>query len=271
MLTAIRDFLFQDIYQFAALIEKCVTDPQSFFELELEDEEELVRRLLKPEKLTLLHAYIFRMIVVAQSRAYRTDRECYEDEEAARLILIFKEYGIPFVSYSSRPQGDLSRHEEDTGGVKDEDAFYNWFLANEDAFFDYWTQVTDEVFHIVFFNRRFLERFGSSLADYVKTELGEDSRARALLGSKIKRIGYYPSWLKTAVFHRDHGRCVFCLCDLSGLIATDRRLHIDHIVPLNRGGSNDPSNFQLLCEDCNLEKSDGPAKAGRLYIPWWDY
>ena len=32
--------------------------------------------------------------------------------------------------------------------------------------------------------------------------------------------------------------------------------HIDHIVPVNQGGTNDRENLQLLCAGCNLRKSD---------------
>jgi len=30
----------------------------------------------------------------------------------------------------------------------------------------------------------------------------------------------------------------------------------DHIVPKSKGGTNDPSNAQHLCRDCNINKSD---------------
>ena len=32
--------------------------------------------------------------------------------------------------------------------------------------------------------------------------------------------------------------------------------HLDHIVPLNRGGANTRHNIQLTCPDCNRMKSD---------------
>lgn len=44
-------------------------------------------------------------------------------------------------------------------------------------------------------------------------------------------------------------RCACCSTKLS------QGYHIDHIVPLARGGSNDRRNLQLLCPPCNLSKS----------------
>ncbi len=259
MLDAYRDFLFQDIYEFASLVEGCVVDPLTFIELGIEDDTSLIERLLKPHKLTLLHEYIFTMIRVWQSQDYRNNPDYYMDAAPERLRQIFEEYRLPLTVFPAD-----EAHE-------DSYVFYKWFQENQESFFQYWEQVTDEVFHIVFANRRFLQRFGLSLAEYLTSELSDGSEARKMIGRRICRPGRYPMWLKTAVFHRDHGRCVFCMCDLSGLISTDRRVHLDHIVPLNRGGSNDPSNFQLLCEACNLEKSDRSSRAGRLYIPWWGY
>ncbi|WP_179255459.1 HNH endonuclease [Burkholderia sp. HI2714] len=231
-----------------------------FFELGIEKDETLVNRIIKPHKLTLLHEYIFAMIRTWQSRDYRKNPDAHEQNEAQRLAPIFSEYRIPLTTFPT----------DDTFS-ESEDEFYNWFVENEDSFERYWTIVTDEIFHITFSNRRFLERFGASLAEYIRLKLPRNSTAYTLIGEKVARPHRYPSWLKKAIFYRDHGRCVFCMCDLSGLVATDRRLHLDHIVPLNQGGSNDPSNFQLLCAACNIKKSDGRPRAGTLYVPWWEY
>ena len=42
-------------------------------------------------------------------------------------------------------------------------------------------------------------------------------------------------------------KCVCCGVKLS-------MYHVDHIVPLSRGGSNDKMNIQILCGTCNLQK-----------------
>lgn len=44
-------------------------------------------------------------------------------------------------------------------------------------------------------------------------------------------------------------------CQLCGRGPEDAILQVDHIVPRARGGSNDPSNLQVLCAECNQGKS----------------
>ncbi|TWW38974.1 HNH endonuclease [Pseudomonas aeruginosa] len=50
------------------------------------------------------------------------------------------------------------------------------------------------------------------------------------------------------IFEFQRGRCANCL------IMLNSRYEIDHIVALSRGGSNWPSNIQLLCMPCNRSK-----------------
>lgn len=42
--------------------------------------------------------------------------------------------------------------------------------------------------------------------------------------------------------------CACCRCSIS------KSYHVDHIIPLARGGTNWPNNLQLLCAPCNLQK-----------------
>lgn len=45
-------------------------------------------------------------------------------------------------------------------------------------------------------------------------------------------------------------RCAYCQCRLV------KNRHIDHIIPVSKGGSNWPRNLQLLCAPCNQSKKD---------------
>jgi 5-methylcytosine-specific restriction endonuclease McrA len=51
------------------------------------------------------------------------------------------------------------------------------------------------------------------------------------------------------MFARQEGLCKACKCSL------ENGYHVDHIVPVKRGGSSWPKNIQLLCPPCNWSKS----------------
>jgi 5-methylcytosine-specific restriction enzyme A len=68
--------------------------------------------------------------------------------------------------------------------------------------------------------------------------------------NKTPRISIPPE-VRQYVLERDRSQCQSC-----GKSAEQARLHIDHIIPLAKGGTNDLSNLHTLCQHCNLSKSD---------------
>ena len=64
-----------------------------------------------------------------------------------------------------------------------------------------------------------------------------------------KRSRHIPASVRVSVLHRDSYKCAFC-----GRGAKQVQLEVDHIVPFSKGGSNDLSNLQALCIDCNRGK-----------------
>lgn len=70
-------------------------------------------------------------------------------------------------------------------------------------------------------------------------------RSENLSSSRSRHI---PSEVQRRVWRRDGGRCVQC--------GMREDIHFDHIIPFSKGGANTIENIQLLCQQCNLRKSD---------------
>ena len=68
---------------------------------------------------------------------------------------------------------------------------------------------------------------------------------------KVERAKMTDS-LRYDILKRDNFRCQIC-----GSSAQDGvKLHVDHIVPVAKGGQTIPSNLRTLCDRCNMGKSD---------------
>lgn len=69
-----------------------------------------------------------------------------------------------------------------------------------------------------------------------------------------EKTGYYREVtlsVRFSVFSRDCFTCVYC-----GKSSPDVKLHIDHLIPKSKNGSNKIENLVTACEECNIGKGD---------------
>lgn len=69
--------------------------------------------------------------------------------------------------------------------------------------------------------------------------------------AKIEARRTFSKDIKTEVLEKTEGRCAHC-----GKKLNENTFTIDHVIPLGKGGTNEPINLVPLCEKCNYEKND---------------
>lgn len=77
--------------------------------------------------------------------------------------------------------------------------------------------------------------------------------------------GYGHRWrqIREQIYQRDKGLCQECLRNGRYTTGTD----VDHVIPKSQGGTDSPSNLQLLCRDCHKQKTAREALNGRKTQP----
>ena len=95
----------------------------------------------------------------------------------------------------------------------------------------------------------------------------KELRKRTRLNNKAKanpyarRREWLPKAIRCQVAAKYKYKCRYC-----GRSAREVKTHVDHVVPLSRGGTDDIENLCLACVECNLKKSNKTwtAKHGQL-------
>lgn len=86
------------------------------------------------------------------------------------------------------------------------------------------------------------------LEDVIKEQNAKTEYQRQVAKERAKMT----DGLRYDILKRDHFRCQICgATEKDGI-----KLHVDHIVPVSKGGKTVPSNLRTLCSRCNLGKRD---------------
>lgn len=81
----------------------------------------------------------------------------------------------------------------------------------------------------------------------------------AVGGSFVGEQMAISNFRRAKVLAKLNGRCAYC-----GV--RPKRVHVDHIVPMSKGGSSGLDNLLPACEQCNIVKSDKDLEAFRKNI-----
>jgi 5-methylcytosine-specific restriction endonuclease McrA len=73
---------------------------------------------------------------------------------------------------------------------------------------------------------------------------------RARRARQRNALGMHTAEDVLRLYELQQGKCACCRKQLN------KQYHVDHIIPLIKGGTNDVLNLQLLCISCNTSKSD---------------
>ncbi|QXG81957.1 HNH endonuclease [Rhodospirillum rubrum] len=198
-------------------------------------------RIAKPYKRTLLHSFITNLTNAAHEEVFEV-----AEVECKNLRALVTQAGLLAPSWIN--EDDIHDHIDDLDK-----------LCRKAV-----DLITPTVFHLLFSDRNLLFRFQQRIAVHSSAH---QENAPGSTG-RIARCRV-PGWLRKAVFYRDQGRCQLCFSDLTGLISPAVNVHLDHMVPLASGGSNDPTNFQLACKKCNTSKGSKLKAEPARFMPYW--
>jgi hypothetical protein len=203
------------------------------------DDQDTLQRFAIPQRWTLLHQFIQARFVEFRLEEFEHFRDDMLDLVVSEYEAILKGYEVPYNDFEV-PNEMADDYEERTY----QHITYLRSLLPID-------RIVDDTFQLLFGDREFLLNFQQTVANVVR-QMRKHEHPHLLAKDGVIRRTRLPIWMKRGVFYRDRGRCINCGKDLTGAVVTGEEVHYDHMIPLIKGGTNDPTNFQLLCRSCNL-------------------
>ena len=143
------------------------------------------------------------------------------------------------------------------------------FLQHDLSQIEYYEQITKSMPGKVLKSHGWVEKLGEEyqLTDFdklsdsevkelidlcqVKLKIYLDDRGKKAFSHRRKSSGNISGTVKYEVLKKAKFRCELC-----GIPSDKKALEVDHIIPRNKGGIDDITNFQALCYSCNAMKRD---------------
>ena len=149
-------------------------------------------------------------------------------EDIAKTILSFDESQIDYYKkITTNMVGQVLRKHEIV--VKDKS---NYYLKGFEGFSSAQSKVL-------------IELCEAKINDYI------EEQGRNIWQHRRQSSGYISGTIRTEVYKRASTRCEAC-----GVSNHERATQVDHIIPRNKGGTDELSNLQALCYVCNAAKRD---------------
>jgi hypothetical protein len=221
-----------------------------------------VEKWSKPHKRTLLHDYIEAVYLEGQN--YTLDKH-FPGPVIKELKNILNAYNVDYSSVVETEHIEI--YEDGCGNDEAEEyagALQTFFIDNV------LNRFIDDIFTVLYSDKNFLFEFNKQCADIIATLKKDDYPELLKEDGVFKRISNKPVWLQNGVRLRDKERCSVCGDNLGRILTNSTKVNYDHIIPLQKNGNNDPTNWQLTCETCNKSKGDRNAEFKNVFSAFWE-
>ena len=164
-----------------------------------------------------------------------------------------------------------SNYKEDSSRILTQQAVYrkidkhqtrmkNWRESNKEHLKEYnkkWNEENRE--HVQKYRKQYVEE-NYEFVRALQRDWYENNKDHVLAYNRMRRalkyavtIGPIPSNIREILVEEQGSMCGICLDDIIGEI-TGKKVHVDHVYPLSKGGFHMKENLQAAHATCNLQK-----------------
>ncbi|ENY6168428.1 HNH endonuclease [Vibrio fluvialis] len=170
----------------------------------------------------------------------------YDDLDWVGEYADFAQYAIDMFKHMNiRVPREFFRKSDD-GIIEARNMYRELFLSGLQVF-------VNSAFSYLWHRKKFLFDFNMRLAEKISPLSKLDYPVLEKDG-QLPRANYFNKWVIDLIVKREQGICHYCPSPVAIPGLSNQTYDIDHMVPIARGGTNDPTNLVLSCAVCNNKK-----------------